>query len=205
LTRHCGDTVATPRQVWEEIWDRLHQGAASARDPFHLGVLATVVDGVPDQRTVVLRDVDAHRHQLTFHTDRRSPKVAALEAVPQASWLFYDADAKIQLRIACQAEVHSEGAFWQERWDASRQASRACYAHTAGPGTALEGPLDYGPMLPAPGETLVDEVTRPGRENFAVVTTVAHRIDWLALSSGGHRRLRFNVTALGFDSLWIAP
>lgn len=191
--------------MWEQLWQRLSQGATSARDPFHLGVLATVVDGIPDQRTVVLRAVDAHRHQLMFHTDRRSPKIAALMGTPQASWLFYDSAAKIQLRIACRAEVHTEGALWQERWDASRQGSRACYAHAAGPGTALEGPLDYGPVVPAPGEALVDEVTRPGRENFAVVTTVAHRIDWLALSSRGHRRLRFNVTPLGFDSLWIAP
>jgi 3-hydroxyisobutyrate dehydrogenase len=203
-TRDPQHAPPAPREIWDDLWSRLCAGARSAKHPFHLGAFATVRDGRPEQRTVVLRAVEPRRHQLLFHTDARSSKVAALAACPEASWLFYDAEEKIQLRIACSVRVHRDGPLVEDRWAGSRLSSRACYVHRDGPGTPLATPLEYGPVQPADAED-PEALTAPGITNFTVIATTAHRIDWLSLHHAGHRRMRFNVTPLGFDSLWIAP
>lgn len=194
----------SPRAIWLDSWARLTEGAAVARHAFHLGTLATVGKTAPELRTVVLRDVDASKHLLTCHTDRRSPKAHAIQANENVSWLFYDPQAKLQLRLCCRAQLLCEGDYWASRWDASRISSRLCYVHTSGPGTTLAAALDYGPAsLSAQGEASVD--VSLGRDNFAVIASTVTRLDWLCLHHAGHRRMRFHVTPMGFDAAWIAP
>jgi hypothetical protein len=194
----------TARQIWDDTWQRLAAGTRSARHPFHLGVLATCTDLVPEVRTVVLRDADHRSHRLACHADRRSPKTRSIAANGNVAWLFYDRVDRLQLRLQCRARVDLDGAFWEERWQASRPQSRRCYTHTAAPGTPLAAPLDYGPpatSVPSDPSAL----DAPGRDNFAVIVTTVVCLDWLSLHHDGHRRLRFHVTPLGFDAAWIAP
>jgi pyridoxamine 5'-phosphate oxidase len=204
MSRDAHPAIDDPREVWHELWRELQAATRSARHPYHLGVLATSRNGWPDPRTVVLRSVDARRHELLFHTDRRSPKIQALRECDRVAWLFYDAERKIQLRITATARIYEDGPLHAERWQASRVSSRACYVHEFGPGTPLSTPLGYGPTGDQSLATL-EQITPEGRHNFAVVSTTAHQVDWLSLNRRGHRRLRFKVTPMGFDSTWIAP
>lgn len=194
----------TAREIWDDVWQRLAAATGSARHPFHLGVLATCEDLIPDARTVVLRDVDARSHRLACHADRRSPKTRTIATNENVAWLFYDKGSRLQLRLHCRARVDVGGPYWEERWQASRHQSRLCYTHAAGPGTALSGPLDYAPpdASSPPDPAAVDAL---GRDNFAVIVTTVLGLDWLSLHHEGHRRLRFHVTPLGFDAAWIAP
>ncbi|MFV0287741.1 MAG: pyridoxal 5'-phosphate synthase [Demequina sp.] len=62
-----------------------------------LMTLATVDDGVPDARTLLLSDLDARGFH--FHTDARSRKVAQLEANPHVALVMFLEDAARQLVV----------------------------------------------------------------------------------------------------------
>lgn len=188
-----------PEAIWSDTWSRLEQAVASARHPFHLGVFATVRDGAPEQRTVVLRGVNKDRRRITFHTDVRSPKAQDLAEPGPASWLFYDAPSRLQLRLRGTAQLHHEDGEVDRRWQNSRPQSQACYLHVAGPGTLLDAPLDY---LPAKAEL---PQTTQGRRHFAIVVTEITSLEWLNLHHAGHRRLHFAIEDHGLDSTWLAP
>ncbi|MEO0971603.1 MAG: pyridoxamine 5'-phosphate oxidase family protein [Pseudomonadota bacterium] len=193
-----------PAAIWRDLWDRLSSAVDSARHPFHLGTFGTVVNGRPEQRTVVLRGADEDERTLLFHTDARATKAAGLVATAPVSWLFYDPQNKLQLRIGGLGRLDTSGALADARWAASRQQSRLCYTHAHGPGTPLRDALGYGPAAAQPSEAL-DALVDAGRAHFAVVATEVTGIDWLLLAARGHRRMRFEVSKTSYDSTWIAP
>ncbi|MEM9387212.1 MAG: pyridoxamine 5'-phosphate oxidase family protein [Pseudomonadota bacterium] len=188
-----------PEAIWADVWCRLGEAVGSARHPFHLAVFATLRDGAPEQRTVVLRGVDPQRHQTTFHTDLRSPKAADLAKPGPASWLFYDATTRVQLRLRGTAELVHRSEEVDRRWQNSRLQSQSCYRHLVGPGSHLDSPLDYLPDKSDSGAG-----TR-GRQHFAIVVTQIISLEWLSLHHAGHRRLRFTIGDRGVDSTWLAP
>ncbi|MEO0424883.1 MAG: pyridoxamine 5'-phosphate oxidase family protein [Pseudomonadota bacterium] len=188
-----------PAAIWSDTWQRLEQAVVSARHPFHLGVFATVRNGAPEQRTVVLRGAEEAHRRVTFHTDLRSPKARDLAQPGPASWLFYDAPSRLQVRMTGLATLHHEGDEVDRRWQGSRPQSQACYRHASGPGSPLDGPLDY---LPAASETHQSD---QGRAHFAIVATEITSLEWLSLHHAGHRRLQFAIGHHGVDGSWIAP
>jgi hypothetical protein len=50
----------------------------------------------------------------------------------------------------------------------------------------------------------VDE-SQAGRKNFAVIKFQVESLDWLFLSSQGHRRARFHYNGDGFEANWTNP
>jgi pyridoxamine 5'-phosphate oxidase len=191
-------------EVHESCWDLLEEGADSASSAFHTGVLGTVERGAPRLRTVVLRAVDRAGAVLYCHTDRRSGKIRQLAETETASWLFYDAHRRVQLRLEGTATVHSDDSVADERWAASAPGSRRCYLVSPGPGRVLASP---GSTLPETlrGRRPSAEEAAPGRDNFAVIATRVHLLDWLHLTADGHRRARFRRGADCWERHWIAP
>lgn len=173
----------TPASLWQLCSSRFAVGSQSARDPFHLLTVATTSSvGSPDQRTVVLRSFDAELREISFHTDIRSSKVAQLAAVPQVSLHWYDAVARVQVRIAATATIHHGDTRAEQAWNDSRTTSRACYTAANAPGTAVE-------VFPtAPPIPLDDD--RQGLVHFAVVTCTFSAIEVLSLHAAGHQRVR---------------
>jgi hypothetical protein len=188
----------------QRCWDYLEEGAGSARSPFHTAVLGTVEAGAPRLRTVVLRSAERGTSRVFCHTDARSAKARQIGAGAPASWLLYDPERKVQLRLEGQAAVHAEDALAEERWRASAAGSRRCYLVEPGPGAVLASagstlPEALRHRRPEPDET------EPGRGNFAVVAAAVESIDWLHLTADGHRRARFRRRAHGWEADWIAP
>jgi general stress protein 26 len=199
----------TPEPTLDSVLSALWSGlAAAVRDrdhSWHLPTLATIgLDGSPQARTVVLRDIDPVAATILCHTDARSPKVAEIAAQPEVAWHFYDPRSRVQLRVKAIAAVHravADDPLALERWSASTLSARRCYLAPRPPGEPCDGPsanlpehlLDRSPVA---GE---DE---PGRPHFAVVLTRAIEIDWLWLRAPGHRRARF---ALGGVASWVEP
>jgi general stress protein 26 len=200
----------TPEPTLDSVLSALWSGlAAAVRDrdhSWHLPTLATIgLDGSPQARTVVLRDIDPVAATILCHTDARSPKVAEIAAQPEVAWHFYDPRSRVQLRVKAIAAVHravADDPLALERWSASTLSARRCYLAPRPPGETADGPsanlpeglLDRSPVA---GEDL------PGRTNFAVVATRAVEIDWLWLRAGGHRRARFSVS--GGAARWLEP
>lgn len=172
-------------------WSMLADGVACGRAPFHTPVLATAG---PDARTVVLRVADPATRTIACHTDQRSPKVAELQEQDLVVWVFYDPDAKVQVRLRGCATLHHRDEFATARWEASRTGSRLCYQNPLGPGADVASP-----------EAALPDPDRDGYPNFTVIRCVVDEMDWLYLHALGHRRARFTWQDGGWQGSWIAP
>lgn len=184
-----------------DLWARLARGKADRKSPWHTPVVATA-DG--DLRIMVLRHVDRAAGSLRFHTDARSPKVAAIAKTAQASVLFYDPGAKLQLRCSGRAAIAATGAASDAAWSVSSAASRRCYLAPTAPSSAADGPTsglpaDYESRLPTLAES------EAGRANFATLLITLDRIDWLYLAHDGHRRALFERTGDQWAAGWLIP
>jgi hypothetical protein len=190
--------------VLDEIWVALIAGRDRGKDPFHLPAVATIRDGVPHVRTVVLRGVDRAQGLLSFHTDRRSPKVGDLAASPRISWLFYAPQRKLQLRVHGSTTVHHDDAVADEAWQTVTPLGRRCYGQALGPGSPSEGPAVELPDLQALEEADAGTLELC-RRNFCVVRCRIDEIDRMDLSIGGHRRSRFLRQVDTWRGAWLAP
>jgi hypothetical protein len=180
-------------------------GAERGRDGFHTFVIGNQTDDGVDLRTVVLRGVEPGDHSIFCHTDFRSPKVRDLKKYPVVSLLFYDPQRKFQLRMQAVAEVINQGHLADKHWMRSRLSSRKCYLTSLAPGTYLETPGDAIPGSLLGRDPYLDE-SEEGRPNFAVIHFRVHRIDWLYLSSQGHRRAVFEYREGGdIEANWLNP
>lgn len=194
--------TSEPAAVLDGIWRLLVRGGADRHSPVHTPVVASIADGLPDARVMVLRAADRAAATLRFHTDARSPKCAALDGAP-VSVLAYHPGEAVQLRIGGTARIVRDGAVVDAIWAQSTPFARRCYMVDAAPGTPLPAP---GSGLPAAaeGHKPTEADLLPARANFALLLVTITRIDWLHLAQGGHRRAVFSVTN-GWQGEWCVP
>lgn len=188
-----------------DSWHRLVNGSVRSKDEFHTGVVASILNNEPIQRTVVLRKTLPVSKELWFHTDKRSAKVDMMLANSSVHWLFYDKQARIQLRLKARATVYTEGELFEKQWANTHLMSRKCYQTEIKPGSispiASDG-LDYLQHLP-----LTPEKSEFGKAHFAVVCTHVYEMEWLFLNHSGHRKALFIYTENGelSDQHWLIP
>ncbi len=175
------------------IWTLLKEGTQDAFSPFHTAALATIADHGPEVRTVVLRHADAGARQVGCHTDWRSPKRVQVENQPRISWMFYDRERKIQLRLRGQAFLNGKNALARDRWERSAPHSRKCYASPLRPGTLVNQPQ----AAPPDAES--------GWCNFAVLLCHIDYVDWLFLHAAGHRRANLLWRHNAWKAFWVSP
>ena len=177
-------------------WRLLQSGAASARDPFHTACLATSGDYGPSARTVVLREAESSERRICCHTDVRSLKVTEARGDPRCSWLFYDRERKLQLRLAGRLNVHTDDAIAERRWEETRAMGRACYTSEQRPGEPM-------PAVPGAPRRIANEAEESlARGHFAVLACQVEFLEWLLLSVHGHRRAQLNWGGNGWDAAW---
>jgi pyridoxamine 5'-phosphate oxidase len=189
------DELLTFELIDADIWVRLQQGKAESRHAFHCATAATFdAEFGVTLRTVVLRRVDAVVRMLQFHTDCRSPKFSTLKNDPRIGLLFYDAAARLQIRIHATATLHTDDAIADDAWEQSARHSRLCYTTPLSPGATLEHIHIH---TPAPDGD--------GRGHFAVVRCHVKNIDWLYLNHQGHRRCQLQYADQNIVGQWVAP
>jgi pyridoxamine 5'-phosphate oxidase len=179
------------------LWNLLLESVKSFKAPFHTGTVATVFEQRPEVRTVVLRHADVEQKKLFFHTDSRSPKVPQLQLKPQLSWLFYDKDIRMQLRLAATAVIHTNDDVVNEAWRQARLSSRLTYTTSSASGTILSGPE----LINLNQTEAEPELITIARNNFCVVETSVQEMDWVLLHHTGNRRALFNYNTKQFQ--WI--
>lgn len=191
-------------EILKQIWKNLDLGTLDRDHPFHLPVFATVGDGVPHVRTVVLRRFWRKPPALAFHSHAGAPKISQITANPSVSWLFYNPDEGLQLRIRGTAEVLSAGDLHAEQWAATDVFSRRCYLGDA-PSIQSRRPTSGLPEGLADRKPTRDE-SEAGRENFVVVRSTIDEIDCMELDVRGHRRSVFRWHPNGeLESKWLTP
>lgn len=178
---------STAADIRHRIWTELQRATVDRHHEWRTPVLATTgLDFLPQARTVVLRAADATASQLSFFTDRRSPKVAELQAVPAAALVFWSKRLSWQLRVRVATQVHTEGPLVDKAWArVSQSAAAGDYLTPQAPGSDLNGLA----------------VQTPGTHHLTVVTASIEHIDWLELGREGHRRARLTHDAL----VWLVP
>ena len=179
------------------LWELLQNSVSSFKSPFHTGVVATVHEQQPELRTVVLRHADAQQKKLFFHTDIRSPKVHQLQTHPQMSWLFYDKDIRMQLRLKAIAVIHLDDEVANKAWEESRLSSRLTYTTSSASGTILSTPE----LIDLNQKEVEPELIDIAWKNFCVVETTIHQMDWAFLHYSGNRRASFHYNTNQFQ--WI--
>src|SRR5215470_3091047 len=117
-------------EIEHRIWSELESSVAprarlrgdgedpsqQAQHEWRVAVLATVDDGLPDARNIVVREIDARERRLVFYTDARSPKVRQIEATPQGTLMFWSRALGWQLRMQVRLAVETSGLAVSSRW-----------------------------------------------------------------------------------------
>lgn len=183
-------------QVRADIADRLCIAASNRKSPMHTPV---VVTPDADARIMVLREFDADDWTLRFHTDARSPKVAVIGEGAAMAVLFYDPDAKIQLRIRGRGRIETDSPLAESAWRESANFARRCYLGSA-PGEEREEPSSGLPDW-AEGVEPSEAELAVARPNFAILLIEVEQADWYWLSHEGHRRALVGPE----EARWVTP
>lgn len=185
-------------------WEELTAGVRSAKHGFHLMTVASVADGEPQARTVVLRAVDPSRWEVRFHTDRRSTKCSELRRAPAVALTWYDPRRRLQLRGRGVARIIDQGTEHDLLWAQIPLMSRRIYLVTAPPGTPVSAPSTALPPAvhdrdPTPLES------EAGKEHFAAAVITLSEIEALELHATGHLRARWRRVGTTAEGEWLIP
>ncbi|GGD56620.1 hypothetical protein GCM10011514_20880 [Emticicia aquatilis] len=181
-------------EIEKQIWLLLQQSVKTAKSPFHQAYVATISNNFPEQRTVVLRNINIEEKKLRFHTDIRSEKIEHLNHNSSLSWLFYDAELKLQLRIYTKAEIHYNDEIADMAWNNSRLASRMCYTTKAKSGSIIAEPE----VIDVNQKDVESELLDFARKNFCVVESKAFAMDFVFLNAKGNKRGYFDYSTEDF-------
>ena len=165
---------------YERVWRELVAGVVNRRHGFRTFTLATVgADGLPSARTMVLREADEKSRLLRFHLDARSPKFAELKARPPVCALFYGEEERLQVRVSGTATLDCGSGECRAVWNALPPMSREAYR------------TPFAPTAPRAAEVTAEPLSiADAFANFAVCRITVRTLEWLSLSSAGHRRVR---------------
>jgi hypothetical protein len=188
-----------------DCWNVLSESVSRRDHGWRLPALATYAAGQIRQRTVVLRSVDRTTRTLFFHTDLRSPKVAALRENPNASLLFYDAASSVQLLLQGRVTLHTDSELADDLWQNGPPESLRSYLAPNAPGAVSAEPTDNLPP-DVRGRIPDRSELEPGRSQFMVLEVHVSEAEWLLLARSGNRRARFIYQEAG-DPLreWCCP
>jgi 3-hydroxyisobutyrate dehydrogenase len=188
-----------------EIWNLLTAGSKNPKEAFYTGTLGTQPTSGVELRTVVIREVNVQDRQIICYTDKRAAKVAEIQIYPTISFLFWDAEKRIQLRLSGKASVEINNQLTDKHWQQTTPSNRRSYMAIPAPGSLLDHPSSgLSPELDGREPTL--EESEQGKVNFAVIVSTVHQIDWLYLGSKGHRRAMFRYEkGLLKESSWMVP
>ncbi len=185
-------------QLSSWCWAQLGRATQDRHSEFRWVNLATRdCDGLPQVRTVVLREVVPAEQRVSFHTDTRSKKLTELTRHCEVALHFNSRCRGVQMRVAGRAEIASDENR-RRAWQSLHVGAKATYAQREIPGAKISDPkqchLDAG------------STTGGGYANFVLVNVSVASIDWLELKRCGHRRALLMYRPGGeHTATWLAP
>ena len=185
-----------PNDIFSNQWNQLELAVKEAKHNYHLFALSTIDANSPDVRTVVLRNVNKNTYSISFHTDIRSPKFKQITKNPNVSVLFYDVQARTQIRMVGTASICGDEDMLKSLWGKLSKESKDCYMGEVPP----SGPLHGRTTINKIKETNPDD----GYNNFARVAIHVSKMDVLLLHHLGHRRIEFKLHGKKPVHQWLA-
>lgn len=183
-----------PDEIFKEELNDLHSAVKDAGHDYHLFTIATVNDKTPEIRTVVLRDFNIKKYQISFHTDARSPKYSQVKSNPAISALFYSTQKRTQLRLHGNATICKDQNLLNTLWSKLNKDSRECYQGEVPPSGNI------------PKSKIINDTSSEmsGFENFSRLSIEISTIEILRLHHLGHKRLLCDVLKDPIDYQWLA-
>lgn len=198
------ENISTLDDVLKSSWRILHQGVRNSRHPFYRPILTTIDGNRPETRTVILRGFSEKDRTLVCHCDVRSPKVLQIRDNPHVSWLFYDPEKWVQLRLSGTASIHTGDKTAESQWKKVRMSSRINYCAATPPGSPTEKPTSGLPdFLREKAPKLLDHPE--ARKNFAAIVCRFDQMDWLLLKLTGNIRAKFHWVDNRIEASWVIP
>jgi pyridoxine/pyridoxamine 5'-phosphate oxidase len=166
------------QQILKDVQQEVKFGYLKKKHPFRYPVLASIEDGKPQQRTVVLRNTTDDFHLVLF-TDARSAKMSQFAKNSAASMLFYHPKKLMQVKVQGNIKVVSEKNQIQEYWQKIQGNSERDFRTVDSPGTPLKNP---------------DHVSfSEDQHHFCVLELVPNQIEYLQLKRPHHLRALYSV------------
>jgi pyridoxamine 5'-phosphate oxidase len=190
-TRLIPSSLQDPLEIRAQIWKELTRCVNDKHHAWRTPVLSTqALGGGVNARTVVLRGAQQREQQLFMYTDARSSKVIELTHHSTAMLVFWSPRLRWQLRATVHTELLASGPLFEAAWHKMSQTrARADYTSACVPGSHL---VEGAPDTPE---------TDDSQHHFLILVAQVKAMDWLELSSSGHRR-----AAIGLDTWeWLAP
>ena len=176
----------------------ISDGVNNSKSLFHTPVLSTFINNTISTRTVVLREFNAKKRILRFHTDSRSGKIEELKENSISSIHGYDPDLKVQIRLKGKTSIHIDDEISKKAWTQSREMSKMGYSVKDSPGKKISSP--------EPFDLVKEEINLElGYGNFAVLLFYYDSLEFLFLKGAGHRRSLFDWSSNQLKSSWLIP
>lgn len=188
---------ASLEEIHQDIWKKLEHAVRHRESAWHLPVLATIRDGKPELRTLVLRGALPEKDMVWMHSDLRSPKCQDLKTCSAASVLFYDPVDRWQLRLSGSVQLDPSSENTKATWKKVSTSAKRCYQGPFAPGTRSS---ELSHNLPQ-GSVSADL----GRENFTRLLFVIEKMDWLFLRADGHHRAQWTQQNGVRTASWVNP
>ena len=189
-------------EIKKKIWSMLNNAVKDRNSQFRIPVFSCGNNDNIESRIVVLRKSDENNNIVQFHSDVRSDKIDILKKNPKASFLFYDKELKIQVRLKVDAIINHNNNVTKQSWEKTQHISRKCYLVDNGPGTISDEPTS-GLKPELDNFNYTKEQSEEGYKNFTVIQCKIKSIEWLYLAAKGHRRARFDLEN-GREN-WLIP
>ena len=186
--------LQTPDEIRHQIWKELSRATSDRHHAWRTPVLATAnSDYSVNARTVVLRNANQLEGQLQIFTDARSPKVAEITGASNAVFVFWSSRLSWQLRVRVIISLITTGPTVDALWQRVKQsASAGDYLTLTPPGSLLNSDASISPK---------STDIALGESHFAILNAQVIEMDWLELSSAGHRRAK--ITTDTWE--WLTP
>jgi len=113
------------KEAFEQLKKELFNGVNKKGHPFRYFTLATLNNGRPKQRTVVLRKISKDL-KFTFYTDCRSPKIEQIKSNENVNLLFYHPKKLIQITIEGKAKQITNNEVTNTYWHALKTELKLC-------------------------------------------------------------------------------
>lgn len=185
---------ATLEVVFQDVQQEIRRGVVDKKHPFRFITLATVQNGIPEARYVVLRKVD-EQFNFYLYTDARTTKVKAIQSNPMVSVLLYHPQKRVQVRVQTSAMIHHKDSLASDHWTRVQGDAQKAYNSILAPGEFIS--------VPEQAYTWEEELSNA--ENFAVILLKPCKLDILQLNGLEHLRAAFNFTAEGWQGEWLVP
>jgi pyridoxine/pyridoxamine 5'-phosphate oxidase len=164
-------------QILKDLKSEVRFGYLKKKHPFRYVSLASIENGAPTQRTVVLRDA-TDDFDLIIYSDNRSNKVQQLDKNSKASLLFYHPKKLLQIKVEGHVELVRSGKAYENYWSRVQGVSQKDYITKHAPGTPIDQPdlVDY----------------KEDEHHFCVLKLIPETLEYLQLSRPNHIRARFD-------------